>query len=429
MNIVNNITIIDKAIEILKKYSLCDRCLGRLFGYLGKGMSNLERGKALKTIVLLEINRRIQEGIIDNDIAKTIMLNMQIDNMIEYLEIDKELEMRSCYICGNMLDKWIEEFPHIIVPKLLELHISSFVIGVSLAQDYVSREEQLAREFGLRYWESVKRELKREIGKRVASISSLKPVFDNPDVVVVINPLNRDISIYYPSLILYGYYWKYGRGISKNVKINKSGQRKYSLAIEDAIRYACNTINAAGYKFYTIGRNSADVRIIGGGEPIAIESKVLDKRIDIDLVEKALNSFTPWIKFSIRMRINRSFISRLLNSSTTLRKIYRAIMYTSMPITDKNIINKLESIFHNKIIEQKPKISIRKKSLKKKIYNIKIIPITQQLFEVLIECDEGLSITELISGSKGETSLSFTNILGYSVKCLMLDILYVHEYI
>ncbi|MEM4139481.1 MAG: pseudouridylate synthase, partial [Sulfolobaceae archaeon] len=41
--------VLNKALELLSKYPLCDSCLGRCFARLGYGLENKERGKAIKT--------------------------------------------------------------------------------------------------------------------------------------------------------------------------------------------------------------------------------------------------------------------------------------------------------------------------------------------------------------------------------------------
>lgn len=52
--------IIEKAREILEKHPLCNHCLGRMFAKLGKG-TNEERGKAIRLILSMELNREVKE--------------------------------------------------------------------------------------------------------------------------------------------------------------------------------------------------------------------------------------------------------------------------------------------------------------------------------------------------------------------------------
>ncbi len=41
-------SITEKALEMLKKYPLCDHCLGRQFALLGRNIENNIRGAAIK---------------------------------------------------------------------------------------------------------------------------------------------------------------------------------------------------------------------------------------------------------------------------------------------------------------------------------------------------------------------------------------------
>lgn len=431
---MNGRNVVDRVIEILKKYPLCERCLGRLFGYLGKGINNLERGRALKISTLLEVHRRLQENEMDKETAKLILINTQMLEYLRLLELDLEgsISPPPCYICGNMIDKWIEQFSEKVLTILQNLKVSSFVIGVTSADRFLDREEGLAKEFNLSYRESIKRELKREIGKRVSALSGLKPSFDRPDVTFMIDLERDEVAVSYPSMIVYGYYWKLGRNISQNIWIGKDGRRKYPLALEDAVKEVCRAIGAEGYKLHIAGREDVDVRVLGSGRPIALEFKVPGKRLDMEYIENLLNSFTPWLKFSIKMKISRGFVSRLKKGAELSRKIYRAIVYTSRPIAAEEL-KALETLMSDKVIEQRTPTRIlrRKKDTlrRKKVYSIKVIPIAPQLFEALIYCDGGLYVKELISGDNGRTNPSFSSVLGCNASCVMLDVLYVHEYI
>lgn len=428
-----NNNIIDKAIEILKKYPLCDRCLGRLFGYLGKGLSNDERGKALKLVVMMDIHRKLQKKEIDLETAKAVILNAQREDCLRNLGLDiSQYERRRCYICGDMIEKWIEDYSEKISVILQTIKPNSFIVGISSAQEYVEKEDMLVREFGLEYRESIKRELKREIGKKITAITGIKPNFNEPEVIAIIDMVLNDIRIDYPSLILYGYYWKYGRMISQNIWITKSGKRKYPLSIEDIVKQVNKELKANGYRIHIAGREDVDVRVYGSGRPLAIEFKTINKNIDMEVVEKLLNNVSPWLKFRIVMKIGRNFVTRLKEGAKFSKKIYRAVVHTSTPITYESLL-KLEEMFRDRIVEQRTPIRVlrrRKNNVRRrKVFNVKTFPLSSDLFEVFIECEGGLYIKELISGDNGRTKPSFSDILGCKAICVMLDVLYVHEYI
>lgn len=427
--------ILDKAIEILKKYPLCDRCLGRFFGYLGKGFSNLDRGRALKLLVILELHRRLQENEVDLNTTKDILLNIQRAEVVKTLNLgDYGDTLRYCYICGNKIEEWIKDFSEGIATTIAAMNIDSFIVGVTSINELVKKEGEIAKEFNLKYWESIKRELKREIGKRVKSMIGARTDFENPGAIFIIDMDRGSVEISYPSLLIYGHYWKLGRMISQNRWISRDGEKRYSLSIEDAIAYAKGVLKANDYAIHIAGREDVDVRTLGSGRPIVVEFKTLNRSIPIEEIEKVLNSYTPWIRFELKMKVNREFISRMKSSAKFSRRIYRAVVYTHVPISTTNDIYFLESYFKDRVIEQRTPMRVLKRKKqdiirRKKVYRVKIIPLALQLFEALIECDGGLYVKELISGDNGRTIPSFSEVLGCRTECLILDVLYVHEYI
>ena len=45
---------LENALEMVRKYSLCDHCLGRQFALLGYNLENKNRGNALKLVLVLQ---------------------------------------------------------------------------------------------------------------------------------------------------------------------------------------------------------------------------------------------------------------------------------------------------------------------------------------------------------------------------------------
>ena len=52
--------IIEKVLEVLTNYSLCDHCLGRQFALIGTNFTNEERGKSIKTFLTLQESQKYQ---------------------------------------------------------------------------------------------------------------------------------------------------------------------------------------------------------------------------------------------------------------------------------------------------------------------------------------------------------------------------------
>ena len=49
--------LLENAFEMVRKYSLCDHCLGRQFALLGYNLENTKRGQALKLVLVLHSSK------------------------------------------------------------------------------------------------------------------------------------------------------------------------------------------------------------------------------------------------------------------------------------------------------------------------------------------------------------------------------------
>ena len=54
--------VLSQALELLQEYPLCDRCLGRLFGWLGTDTTNPERGRSIKLLLIMDADLEIRSG-------------------------------------------------------------------------------------------------------------------------------------------------------------------------------------------------------------------------------------------------------------------------------------------------------------------------------------------------------------------------------
>jgi len=429
-------SIVDIANNILRKYCLCDRCLGRLFASLGRGLSNDERGKAIKIALVLELHKRYLDG--DKDALKQLVeLSPNIGpiavNLIKNLGIEIEYTPRTCFICDNKIDDIIDRYSQKIADIINERHINSFVLGIKGVTSYIRKEESIANEFKLLYWENIKRELKREIGKKIQMITNAKVDFLNPEAMIIID-IDRDrIYIEAPSLLIYGRYWKLGRMISQNIWLTKNGIKKYPLSIEEIVKMLIKDGFGDDVVLHIAGREDVDVRTLGSGRPFVLEIKRPRKRnFDIKDIENRLNSISRWLKFEFNMFVDRDFVSRIKRGCRTSYKIYRAIVIADRDLSIEDI-KKLEEFFRDRIIEQRTPTRVlrRKKDVlrRRKVFEIKTRVISPRIFEALIKCEGGLYVKELISGDNGRTVPSFSSVLNANTLCLTLDVLYVHEYI
>ncbi len=428
--------ITDIAINILRKYCLCDRCLGRLFASLGRGLGNDERGKAIKITLVLELHKKYLDG--DREALKNLIeiapnIGPIAINIIKSLGIEVEDKPRKCFICDNKINDIIDYYSQRIANIINEKHINSFVLGIKGVINYIMREESIVNEFGLSYWENIKREMKREIGKRIQMLTSAKVDFLNPEAMIIIDIDRDNIYIESPSLLVYGRYWKLGRMISQSIWLTKNGLKRYSLSIEEVVKTLARDGFGDDVVLHIAGREDVDVRALGSGRPFVLEIKKPRKRdLDIKDLENRLNSVSRWLKFELNMFVDRDFVSRVKKGCRTSYKIYRAIVMVDRDLSIDDMM-KLGEFFRDRIIEQRTPTRVLKRKedvlRRRKLFDVKARLISPRIFEALIKCEGGLYIKELVSGDNGRTLPSFSSVLKTNATCIVLDVLYVHEYI
>lgn len=413
--------------KILLKYPLCNHCLGRLYAKLGHGLGNDERGYGLKLALTMELHRIIRgNGSEYKDLLRKLAENGggPLKKLYEHL-YGESIGVRECYLCEGIIGrKYFEKLADKAVKAINEYNASSFLIGVSISRELQLKEIGVASETGLEYSESIKNEIKREVGKIVRDRLGIEPDFNRPDIVIIFD-LQGSYNVVVNPILLLGKYWKTVRNISHVIWITR-GTRKYPYSIEEFFNDSLKEVyDAEKIVLHASGREDVDVRMLGTGRPMVLEVKNPRFRlIDLDLVNSLIVSNR--VRGKIIGLATRKNIELLKIEMSRKSKIYRALIYTSKPISEDKLAY-LEEFFKNRVIRQlTPRRILYRKKEKlriRRVYQVRTRFIDQYLFEALIKSDGGLYIKELISGDGGRTSPSFTQILGVNAFCIELDVI------
>lgn len=426
-------SIFELGTKVLLSYPLCDRCLGRLFACLGRGISNEERGKAIKLYVIMELHRRYLEG--DSE-ALSLLTQLLPNAMLEEAwgitgtqkPIHREPENR-CYICGNTLQEIVSKYGGLITDDIVKRGIKRFLVGVKVPKELLEREELVANTFRLAYRESIKRELKREIGKYVQRATQAVADFENPEAIYVVDLERDELKIETPSLLIYGLYRKLGRMIARGRSTRHEIRDRRALAVEDAILHAKDLVGANDALIHVTGREDPEVRVLGRGRPLVIEFRSpANRNVSLHELELALNSFSPWIKFRLKLQVGRRFLANMKGSLGRQFEVYRVLVYSEKGLEVAEL-KTLEDFYRNRIVEQRIPSRDGEVVRKGRVIAVKVIGLTRRLFEALVKCDGGLHVKLLVTGSDGASIPSFSEVLGTPLRCLVADLAYVHEYI
>jgi tRNA pseudouridine synthase 10 len=400
----------DITLEIMKltKGNICKRCLGRSFSKTIAGPGNLIRGEYLRK-TLEDTNENIPKS-------------------------------SECYICNDLfddLDTMIDKLIDVI--KTEDIHFSNFLVGCRVDPEIIEREEYIHNKFDLDV-ENIKKELNREIGKELSVRLSKEVEFDNPNLVLMVDFKKGTIETQINPIFIESRYRKLIRGIPQTKwpcskckgrgceRCNYTG-KMYPETVEELIsENAIKAANGTGAKFHGAGREDIDVRMLGTGRTFVLEIKEPKVR-DIDLkdLEDTVNKHADGkVEVSEMKFVAKNRRAEIKESSRDTYKVYKATVELENEI-DQTLLESLKTM---KIINQRTPIrvshrradKIRTREVKKLEYK----KIDSKMLELLIECEGGLYIKELISGDENRSKPSVSGILGTSARCVQLDVMHVN---
>ncbi|EZQ06776.1 pseudouridylate synthase [Candidatus Acidianus copahuensis] len=143
----------------------------------------------------MELDRKIKDHEFgDLEELKDVFYNIGRDYSGVYENyFSDSFQNRSCYLCGSFIKEFEEDFFIKALSYLKESKVN-YVLGVRLSDELREREREFAMENSLIYYESIKNEIRREVGKRL-SAEGFPPCIDNADVEIVYDVETRQIYL------------------------------------------------------------------------------------------------------------------------------------------------------------------------------------------------------------------------------------------
>lgn len=383
--------ILEKSEKILEKHSLCNNCLGRLFGRLGKS-TNYIRGKSIRLVLNM---KREAEG------------------------LPTFGEPEKCELCGNIFKK-TEYLARLCYDKAqkLGLEFESFLVGSRFPKEILEKEKQLWEEFGLEFAEPINRELNREVGKFLEVLLQ-KPVNkEDPDVVFIIDPYNERTELQIKPLYIYGRYRKLVRGIPQ------TPLKGFKESVASIICRPFSKATKGKCIFHGAGREDVDVRMLGNGRPFVVEiKKPIKRKIDLEKIAQEINQSKKVEVLDLKF-ITREEMEKILTSNH--KKEYEALVYVEEGITEEDVKRVVEKLQNCTIYQRTPRRVLRRRAdivRVRKVYDVKAEIVDKKHLKLRLITDGGLYIKELISGDNGRTTPSVSEILGKKAWCEKLDVL------
>ncbi len=365
----------------LGKYMLCDNCLGRQFALVSTGMTNRERGQALRRF------------------------------------LGKSREAEKCIVCSGLFKK-LGRFAAKAAKKMKGIDFNTFLAGTIISEELQKREERLWQRTGIKYCEPAKSEINREFGKLLWKKTG-KDVDDKaPDIVVMLNLMENKTELKINPVFFYGKYKKLARGLPQ------TKWEKYPETVEDIIAGPfMKATKGTGHSFHGAGREDIDARCLDW-RPFVFEIKEPKKRnIDLKKITAEINKGKK-VRVSRLRHSSREEVRRV--KSIRPEKTYMLLVEFEKP-PERKSMEKLKSIA---VVEQKTpqRVLHRRADLlrRRRLKGIKWRKKTSRRYEFIIRGEAGLYAKELVTGDNGRTSPSISGILGIRAKVINLDVVKIH---
>ncbi|MCH9041804.1 MAG: tRNA pseudouridine(54/55) synthase Pus10 [Nitrosopumilus sp.] len=370
--------IIPIANQIIKKYELCNNCLGRLFSKQLHLSSNKLLGKKLR-------------------------------KNINYIQ--------KCYICKNLFEN-LNHFLKLMLDTSSTYSFSSFSVGAMIKPSIVDRDDYIRSKYKLKGIDSVKTDISKELRKLFSRKTKKTIDFLDPDVTFTINLKDESCQLRSKSIFLSGRYIKILRGISQKQKSceNCSGKgcrtcNFHGISEFDSVegiisQFLFKKFGGSTAKFTWIGGEDKSSLVLGTGRPFFVKIKNPLKR---NL--KLANLTFDFLKITNLKIIPKSPKNPLkFNSSIELK------ISTEDEIDSKNL-KKLKDL-------QKHPIVVYEKSGKrseKKIFVVKYKKNSSNTFTLFIIAEGGFPVKRFVNSD--DVSPGISQILNTSCKCQEFDFL------
>ena len=303
--------IVPIAHKILKKYDLCDHCLGRLFSKQLHLSSNKTLGKKLQK---------------NNDSSQ------------------------KCYICKNLFDNFTH-FLKLMTDTSSNYLYDTFNIGTIIKPSIIDRDDSIRSTYKLRGIDSIKTDITKELGK-IFSRKTQKVVDHlDPELTFTLNLKDESCELRSKPIILSGRYVKTMRGLPQKQKscdnclgkgcrvCNFHGICEFESVEGMIAKFLFEKFGGTIAKFTWIGGEDKSSLVLGNGRPFFV-------KLQNPLKRKIRQSHAKFNSLQIHhlKLVDESPKNPLKFNSTVEVKIF-----TDSEISSKNL-KKLKELVKNPII-------------------------------------------------------------------------------
>lgn len=387
----------------LASEGLCDRCLGRMFGKVGTGMTNDVRGRMVRDAL-----SKMGEDLPAADL---------------------------CPLCEDVFGL-MPRFAENVAEAVNGVESENFLVGTKVEPEVVQREKDLWEKYNLQSPEAIKSELNREIGKLALPMIHRPVEFKNPQVVALVDTRFGEVKLDVSPVFIGGRYNKFSREIPQTVwpcrechgkgcpHCNGKG-KMYETSVQEIIGdIALEMTGGQEHFFHGMGREDIDARMLGDGRPFVLEISQPKRRfIDLDELER-LSGDNDMAAFNSLHFVQREAVERYKGAAAN--KTYRVRVRADGKVNKEAVVDTALSFKDADIDQRTPRrVEHRRADLvrHRRVHWVTADSFDGDEFELELETDSGTYVKEFVSGDEGRTQPNFSERLGVQCVVTALDVL------
>ena len=349
--------------SILKKYDLCDQCLGRLFSKQLHLSSNKRLGRKLKK---------------------------------------KYISKSKCYVCKNLFCN-LDYFLKSMLDISSNYEFQTYGVGIMIKPSIVDRDDFIRSKYHLRGIDSIKTDVAKELIKLFTKKTQKTLDSFDPEITFTVNLKDESCQLHSKSITLFGKYVKSKRGYAQKQQScgNCSGMGcrvcdfhgiSEFESIEGIIsKLLFKKFGGTTTKFTWIGGEDKSSLVLGSGRPFFVKIKNPSKR-------KSTLSDEKFDSVSIfNLKLVDTFPKKPLNFYSRIK----------IKISTKSQINskKLKKL---KDLTNCPIVIYEKsgKRYEKNIFDLKYKKNSNNLFTIIMSAEGGFPVKKFVIGDDISPNIS-----------------------
>lgn len=409
-------TVLDDARAVLDDEAVCDPCVGRVVADRSFGLTNLERGRALRVTVAL----------VDDE------------------PVSDPTPPKNCWVCEGLCgqyDEWAER----AIDALEGIAFETYQVGTRVPPLLEENDRLLRESAGLDpdAGEALKSAVNREVGKRVGRSLGVEVDFERPDVVVLLEIEAGGIDVQINPAFVGGRYQKFSRDIPQTEwpcqdcdgrgsvdgnpcpVCNGTGYR-YEESVEQLVApHIREAMDGSGATFHGAGREDIDAKMLGTGRPFVVEvSEPRDRFPDTASLTEAINTSTDKVAVNSLRLVTYESVERVKELEAD--KTYRVTVEFSVPVENAALQEAAAALDGTTIEQRTPNRVDHRRADRIRTRTVHAASIEQtdeQTATLEVKTEGGLYVKELVSGDGGRTDPSLAGLLGVRCQVTTLDVL------